>query len=96
MIYKRLIDSKFMSGENNPDQDGLDKFIQNRLSLRMTTESTLHLLQETNFQSFRLFYFLGCFPIGISKECLNSIWPSKLEKDMQLLETMNLLDLNNN
>lgn len=74
-IYKRLILHKEDGGdgaERGQNQDSsLDDFVNNRVSLRLSTEATITLLEETSRQCFNLLYFLACFPQGVTKTFLS-------------------------
>ena len=72
----------------------MQKFVDNRVSLKLSTEATLTLLEETSEKSYNLFYLLGCFPLGVTKQFLRKIWKNDLEKDLQIIDELSLLETN--
>ena len=46
------------------------RFNANRMSLRISTQASLKLINDTVPESYDLFYFLGCLPDGITRENL--------------------------
>lgn len=66
--------------------------MQNRISLCLSTEATISLLEETSLESYKLFYTLGCFPAGVTKAALTKYLGLPFEKELSLLDQLSLLD----
>ena len=63
------------------------------MSLRISTEASLSLLQETQQISYELFYFMGCLKDGIKLEALNELWGENVTKYIDSLEQLSLLEV---
>ena len=72
----------------------MQKFVDNRVSLKLSTEATLTLLEETSKKSYNLFILLGCFPLGVTKQFLRKIWANDLETDLKIIDELSLFETN--
>ena len=62
------------------------------MSLRISTEATVALLEETSKQSLNLLYFMGCFPVGVHKSQLQEMWNANVNEDLKLLTELMLVE----
>ena len=66
---------------------------RNQMSLRISTEASLKLLEETQRTEFQLFYFIGCLKDGIKDfELLNDLWGADTTRSLKILEELSLLE----
>lgn len=78
---------------------GIASFVKNNvISMRVTLESSVAMIQKYNPESIKVLYFLGCLPGGIEMHQLNlmlkqTISQERLVDHIKLLDSMQLLDV---
>ena len=65
---------------------------RNTMSLRISTEASLKLLQETQSTGHALFYLIGCLKDGIKVEHLSDLWGGDIRTSLEILEQLSLLE----
>ena len=72
------------------------KFGRNNVSLNLTMDASIQLLEDSSKEAVNLLYFLACLPGGINQDELKDLWHGKdTKQDIELLENLSLLQPKN-
>lgn len=99
-MYRLIKNEKdFVVDELGDEGEGFDektipRVYKNTMSLRVSTEMSVKLLEETCSDDSQLLYFLGCLPGGANLTQLKQMWTKPtIQKGLDRLEQLSFLEV---
>ena len=94
-LYKKVLANHAGSGDNE-DRDDISSNLKvtmskNNMSLNLTIDASIKLLEESAPNCLNLLYFLGCLPRGVMHDQLKEMW-TNVDEYLKILDDMSMLE----
>lgn len=81
-MYKRIKSEKDIVVNELEEKNGVATVYKNNMSLQISTEASVNLLEQASPEDMSLLYFLGCLPGGVKEDQLKKMYDQNIEKGL--------------